>query len=101
VNLQRTQTARFVNADIDNALSALQRALERTDAAEREARYATLMEEGERKRFTAGETSLLIVNLRERAAAEARVRVVTARADYLRAWTLYHWSVGNIVQLTQ
>jgi outer membrane protein TolC len=101
INLQRTQTARFVNADIDNALSALQRALERTEAAEREALYATLMEEGERKRFFAGETSLLIVNLRERAAAEARVRVITARADYFRAWTLYHWAVGNIVQLAQ
>jgi outer membrane protein TolC len=101
ITFQRSQTARSVNADIDNALSALQRALERTEAAEREARYATMMEEGERKRFTAGETSLLIVNLRERAAAEARVRLIAARADYLRAWTLYHWAVGNIVQLAQ
>jgi outer membrane protein TolC len=101
INFQRAQAARFVNADIDNALSALQRAEERVQAAEREAHFATIMEEGERKRFVAGETSLLIVNLRERAAAEARVRVVTARADYFRAWTLYHWSVGNIIQLAQ
>jgi outer membrane protein TolC len=99
--LQIAQTARFINAEIDNAISALERAAERFEAADKEARYAQQMEDGERKRFFAGETSLLIVNLRERAAAEARVRVVSAQADYLRAWVLYNWAIGNIVQLAQ
>ncbi|MCU0424817.1 MAG: TolC family protein [Candidatus Kapabacteria bacterium] len=99
--LQIAQTSRFINAEIDNAVSALQRAAERVEAAEKEARYAFQMEEGERKRFFAGETTLLIVNLRERAAAEARVRVVSAKADYLRAWILYNWATGDIVRLAQ
>ncbi len=99
--LQIAQTSRFINADIDNAVSALQRTLERYEAAEKESRYAQQMEEGERRRFFAGETSLLIVNLRERAAAEARIRVVSARADYHRAWVVYQWAIGEIVRLAQ
>lgn len=99
--LQLAQTSRFINAEIDNTVSAFQRAVERLDAAEKETALANQMEEGERKRFLAGETSLLIVNLRERAAAEARVRMVSARADCLRAWVLYVWSIGTIAQLAE
>jgi outer membrane protein TolC len=99
--LQTAQTGRVVNADVDNAVSALGRASERIQAAERELGYALRMAQGEQRRFVEGETSLLIVNLRERAAAEAAARVVTARADYLRAWTQYYWATGTIVQLAQ
>ncbi len=99
--LQTAQTSRFINAEIDNAISALQRSAERLAAADKETSFAVQMEEGERKRFLAGETSLLIVNLRERAAAEARARMISARADYLRAWVLYLWSIGTIAQLAE
>lgn len=101
LRLQTVQTARLVNADIDNALSATQRAAERIQAAERELDFAIKMAEGEQKRFLQGETSLLIVNLRERAAAEAAARTINAYADYLRAWSLYYWATGNILQLAQ
>ncbi len=96
INLQRAQVSRLVQAEVDNAFNALQRAADRIRAADREVFYAIQMEEGERRRFTAGETSLLVVNLRERAAAEARVRLVNARADYFRAYTQYYWAVGKI-----
>ncbi len=101
IALQRTQTQRVVLADVDNAISALQRASDRIRAAERETYYAVQMEVGERKRFEAGETSLLFVNLRERAAAEARVRLVGAQADYLRAYITYRWAIGTIRDLAQ
>jgi outer membrane protein TolC len=99
VALQRAQVGRLVQADVDNATNALDRARDRVRAAEREVYYATLMEEGERKRFALGETSLLIVNLRERAAAEARVRLVNAKADYMRAFGQYYWATGKIAEL--
>jgi outer membrane protein TolC len=99
VNLQRTQAGRLVQADVDNAVSAIGRAQERVSTAEREVYFAVQMEEGERRRFIAGETTLLIVNLRERAAAEARTRLVTARADYLRAFGQYYWATGKIPEL--
>ncbi|TAE21163.1 MAG: TolC family protein [Candidatus Kapaibacterium sp.] len=101
LRLQTLQVSRFINADIDNALSALGRAAERIQAAEKELGYAMRMADGEQRRFREGETSLLIVNLRERAAAEAASRVVSARADYLRAWTQYYWAIGAIQQLAE
>ncbi len=101
INLQRAQLQRVVLADVDNAISALQRASDRVNAAERETYYAVQMEIGERKRFEAGETSLLFVNLRERAAAEARVRLVGAQADYLRAYISYSWAIGTIRDMAQ
>lgn len=100
VRLQRLFALRTIDAEITNALSQLQRALERVEAAEREVLYARQMEEGERKRFTSGESSLLFVNLRERAAAESKARLINAQGDYSRALLYYYWSVNNIQTLS-
>lgn len=94
--LKRLEVERKVVADVDDAVSAIERALERVEAAEAETRYAVLMEQGERQKFQAGETSLLILNLRERAAAEAQAKLVSARADYLRSVSDYLWATGRI-----
>ncbi len=96
--LKRLEIERKIQADIDDALSAIGRALERIEAAERETRYAYLVQEGERKRFLAGESSLLILNLRERATATAMQGLVNAQADYLRAISDYLWATGKIQQ---
>lgn len=96
--LKRLEINRKIQADIDDALSAIARALERIEAAERETRYAYLVQEGERQRFLAGESSLLILNLRERATATAMQGLVNARADYLRAISDYLWATGKIQQ---
>ncbi len=94
--LKRYETDRKVIADIDDALSAIGRALERIDAAERETNYALLVQEGERRRFLAGESSLLILNLRERATFTSQQGLITAQADYLRAVSDYLWATGRI-----
>lgn len=97
-SLKRLEVERKIQADIDDALSAIGRALERIEAAERETRYAYLVQEGERLRFLAGESSLLILNLRERATATAMQGLVNAQADYLRAISDYLWATGKIQQ---
>lgn len=97
-SLKRLEVERKIQADIDDALSAIGRALERIEAAERETRYAYLVQEGERIRFLAGESSLLILNLRERATASAMQSLVNAQADYLRAISDYLWATGKIQQ---
>jgi outer membrane protein TolC len=96
--LKRLEIERKIQADIDDALSAIGRALERIEAAERETRYAYLVQEGERKRFLMGESSLLILNLRERATATAMQGLINAQADYLRAISNYLWATGKIQQ---
>ena len=65
VFVQRFREQQVV-VDVDNALSAMERAKERMEAAAQSLRLAKTLEEGERFRFGLGATSVLFVNLRER-----------------------------------
>jgi outer membrane protein TolC len=96
IDIQRQQIERIIEIEIDNAISAIERARERIISAEREIQLAQAMLQAETRRFDIGESTLLFVNLRERALAEARVREVTARADYARALMNYYWATGRI-----
>ncbi len=94
--LQQLAARRAVDADVERAIVGLELTLERCAAVEREAELARRLAEAERERFDAGESSLLVVNLRERAAAEAASRLITARAEYLRAVIGYRWAIGTV-----
>ncbi|MEI8257721.1 MAG: TolC family protein, partial [Deltaproteobacteria bacterium] len=74
-----------ITADVSDALSAMDAARERTDIARRELSLARDLAGAERQRFDLGESTLLMVNLREQAAAEAAVREIDALADHHRA----------------
>jgi outer membrane protein TolC len=80
--------------DVDNALSAIERAKERIAAAVESLRLAKTLEEGERFRFSLGATSVLFVNLRERNSVDSEAQVIRAKADYQKALALYQWSIG-------
>lgn len=80
--------------DVDNALSALERAKERVAAAAESLRLAKTLEEGERFRFSLGATSVLFVNLRERNSVDSENQVIRAKADYQKAQALYQWAIG-------
>ncbi|MEC4890694.1 MAG: TolC family protein [Nitrospira sp.] len=83
-----------VAIDVDNALSAIDRAKERMDAAMHSLRLAKTLEEGERFRFSLGATSILFVNLRERNSVDSEAQVIRAKADYQKALALYQWAIG-------
>ena len=83
-----------VVVDVDNALSAIERAKERISAAVESLRLAKTLEEGERFRFSLGATSVLFVNLRERNSVDSEGQVIRAKADYQKALALYQWSIG-------
>lgn len=80
--------------DVDNALSAIDRAKERMEAAVQSLRLAKTLEEGERFRFGLGATSVLFVNLRERNSVDSEAQVIRAKADYQKAQALYQWAIG-------
>jgi outer membrane protein TolC len=80
--------------DVDNALSAIERAKERVAAAVESLRLAKTLEEGERFRFSLGATSVLFVNLRERNSVDSENQVIRAKADYQKAQALYQWAIG-------
>lgn len=101
INVQRADLSqllvqRVVEADAQTALVAFTRAAERISAAEIEVDLAGRMVEAERQKFTAGESNLLQINLRERFYAEALLRLLAARADYARAQIGLQWATGTI-----
>ncbi len=84
-----------VIVDVDNALSAVERAKQRIDAAFQSLQLAKTLEEGERFRFSLGATSVLFVNLRERLAVDSENQWIRAVADYQRALAQYQWAIGT------
>lgn len=79
---KQAYTERQVQIDVDNWLSAIVRARDRVKASTEALRLAKTLEEGERARFNMGATSVLFVNLRERAVVEAAYELYRAQADY-------------------
>ena len=84
-----------VVVDVDNALSAIERAKERVAVAAESLKMAKTLEEGERFRFSLGATSVLFVNLRERNSVDSEIHLVRAKADYQKALALYQWARGT------
>ena len=83
-----------VLVDIDNAVSAIERARERISEASQALHLVEIVEEGERYRFSLGTSSVLFVNLRERNTIDSKVQVVRAKAEYHKALALYQWAIG-------
>ena len=83
-----------VRVDVDNALSAIERANERIEEAAQALRLVEIVEEGERYRFGLGASSILFVNLRERNTIDSQNQVIRAKADYHKALAFYQWAIG-------
>ncbi len=90
-----------VVTDVDNALSGLERAKERIQAAAQSLRLARRLLKGEQARFDLGATSLLFVNLRERNAVDAQAMLIQVRLDYEKAWAFYRWATGTWAESTR
>ncbi len=93
---KQAYTERQVSIDVDNWLSAIVRARDRVKAATEALRLAKTLEEGERARFNMGATSVLFVNLRERAVVEAAYELYRAQADYAVARGGMLWARGAL-----
>ncbi|CAN5754347.1 TolC family protein [soil metagenome] len=81
-----------VGAEVSDALSALEAARQRVLVARREVTLAAELEVAERQRFDLGDSTLLVVNLREQASAESRMREIDAMVDFQRALASYRAS---------
>jgi outer membrane protein TolC len=93
---KQTYTERSVTIDVDNWLSAIVRARDRVKAGTEGLRLAKTLEEGERARFNMGATSVLFVNLRERAVVEAAYELYRAQAVYAVARGGMLWARGAL-----
>ncbi len=94
--LKQHYTEQQVSLDVDNWLSAIVRARDRVTAATEALRLAKTLEEGERKRFNMGATTVLFVNLRERNVVESAYQLYRAQADYAVARGGMLWARGTL-----
>lgn len=81
----RELTKRQVLLEVDDAWSAIQAAVDRFHATDAEVVLAKRLEAGERKRFAEGDSTLFLVNQRERATAEALGRLIDIQLEYQQA----------------
>ncbi|OQW32944.1 MAG: hypothetical protein A4E19_06230 [Nitrospira sp. SG-bin1] len=93
---KQAYTERQVQIDVDNWLSAQVRARDRVKVATEALRLAKTLEEGERARFNMGATSVLFVNLRERAVVQAAYELYRAQADYAVSRGGMLWARGAL-----
>lgn len=84
-----------VEADVRDAVSALEAARQRVAVARRELGLARELAALERERLMLGDGTVLVLNLRETAAAEASIREVDALVDWQRAAAAYRLAVGR------
>ncbi|MBX9694869.1 MAG: TolC family protein, partial [Cyanobacteria bacterium] len=76
-------------AEVDDVVSAINMSFEKYSALAAEVNKAKSVESGEKLRFAAGDSTLFLVNQRERATAEAQVRLIDAHVEYLQALTAF------------
>jgi outer membrane protein len=74
-----------IQAEVDDTVSAINTSAERFEATALEVKKAKEVEVGERLRFSAGDSTLFLVNQRERTTAEAQMRLVETHVEYLQA----------------
>ncbi len=78
-----------IAADVKDALAAESAARARVALARSELALAKKLADAERDAFALGSSTMLVLNLREQAVAEAAVREVVALADHQRALAVY------------
>ncbi len=96
--LSQLYTEQQVSVDVDNWLSAIVRARDRVTAATEALRLAKTLEEGERKRYNLGASTVLFVNLRERNVVDTAYQLYRAQADYAIARGGMLWARGVLAK---
>jgi outer membrane protein TolC len=89
ITLEETNQRQQISNEVFDAVSAINTTWERYQAARRELEFAIVLERGETQRFLLGDSTLFLVNQRERATAEARNKVIDTQAEYEQARALF------------
>ncbi len=87
--------AERIAVEVKNAHVEMTAARRRAELAQTQADLAEQLAEAERARFALGDSTILFVNLREEAAADAAASHVDALADYRKARARYQVATGR------
>ncbi len=95
INAKRRMIEDKIATEIQSTHAALSAAWQRVGKARESVRLARYMAEVEQKKFNAGSSDLLSVNLREQQAAEAAETEVDALLDYYQARAIYRAALAQ------
>ncbi|MCA9815597.1 MAG: TolC family protein [Cyanobacteria bacterium HKST-UBA01] len=96
LELEEQFLKRKISIEVRDAASELNAAFERFIQAGEEVEKARAVEEGERKRYGLGDSSLFLVNRRERDRAEAEEKRIIVYGLYLKALAAFNTITGDI-----
>jgi len=85
-----------VESEVRDAHAGWMAARERTQLTQQEWDLAVRLEKGERSRFESGDSTILTVNLREQATADAALRMIDAQAEFMKGRALLHIVSGEV-----
>ncbi len=88
-----------VRTEIEDAASALAAALDVVDVVRVEVEVARELEQAERDRFTLGDSTQFLVNLRELATADAAFREIAATAEAHKARVAYDVATARLAAI--
>lgn len=87
-----------VRTEVQDSVSEVIASAKRVDVARKEVELARKLERLERDRFSLGDSTLLIVNIREQTSAEAAVREIKSLNDHHTAIANFNASVAKSLQ---
>lgn len=97
LNYEQKNIMQRIFLQVDDSISAINMAIKRLSAAVEEVKLAQKMEAGENKRFKLGDSTLFVVNRRERATAEAKYRLIDTMFEYYQALGYYRAVTGSLI----
>lgn len=96
LSLEQVEMVRRILLQVQDASSELEAAQERLETAMEVYRLARELEEGERRKFEFGDSSLFLVNARERSTVDAALKVLQLRNEMAQAGLLLTAVQGDL-----
>ncbi len=96
LTVQERQLLQEVFVSVEDAVSEWQTAYDRYLAAREEYEFALALEEGERTKFEYGDSTIFLVNQRERSRAESNRALIKAKTDFFKAKARYQVAIGQL-----
>ncbi len=96
LTIRERQTIRKIMIEVADQVSAVNATFDRYQAAEQELKLAEQLESGEKIRFEYGDSTLFLVNRRERASGEAKFGLIDVLVEYHQAVADFRAATGRL-----
>lgn len=97
ISYEQKSLIQKIYLQVDDSISAINLSLENLRAVVKEVQLAQKMQEGENKKFELGDSTLFVVNRRERSTAESKLKLIDTLYNYYLALGYYNAVTGNLL----